>query len=152
MHLCQKDYDLFVQNVLGHICNLFPLKLANTEKNIILEGDAKTCFDFLNSKSFIGWNVFNILNNVLEIGFSFLFCAFNWVRREANGVAHALAKFVSPLRDLLCVVPLPPFQDQSRLAGIMMFLFHFSNEVIQQQKKKPCFPSICFSFYYLYKN
>ena len=58
----------------------------------------KKCFDFLNSKSFVGWNVSNILNNVQEVGSSFLSCTFNWVRREVNGVAHALTKFASPLR------------------------------------------------------
>ena len=62
----------------------------------------KKCFDFLNSKSFVGWNVSNILNNVQEVGSSFLSCTFNWVRREVNGVAHALAKFASPLRSSLC--------------------------------------------------
>ena len=72
---------------------LWTLKLVNVEKynDIIMEGDAKTCFDFLNSKSF-GWKVSNVLNNVLKVGISFHSCTFDWVRREANGVAHAFGK------------------------------------------------------------
>jgi hypothetical protein len=34
------------------------------------------------------------LVNILLLSSSFLSCSFNWVRREANGIAHALAKFI----------------------------------------------------------
>ncbi len=47
-------------------------------------------------------NACNVLNNALELGKSFHSCTFNWVRREANGVAHAMAKFASPSRSSFC--------------------------------------------------
>ena len=83
---------------------LWALKLALTEKfnKIIVVGDAKACFDFLNTGTSTCWTVCNVLYNALEIGKSFQSCTFGWVRREANGVAHAIAKFASPLRSSFC--------------------------------------------------
>jgi hypothetical protein len=37
----------------------------------------------------ISWSIAVLISNILLLNSSF-----NWVRREANGVAHALAKFV----------------------------------------------------------
>ena len=44
--------------------------------NIIMEGDAKPCFDFLSTRTSTYWIVHNFLNNVLELGKSFHSCTF----------------------------------------------------------------------------
>jgi hypothetical protein len=43
-----------------------------------------------------GWNNYTLCNDTLALASEFVFCNFCWVKREANNVAHTLAKFVPP--------------------------------------------------------
>jgi ribonuclease HI len=77
---------------------LWALELTNSEKFpcIIVEGDSKICCDALNNKdSEAAWCVSSVLFNILECKNSFSSCSSVWIRREANEVAHAMAKFAS---------------------------------------------------------
>jgi hypothetical protein len=48
-------------------------------------------------------NVSNIISNISSLSMNFSACSFVWVRREANEVAYALAKYPpSPLVSLFC--------------------------------------------------
>ncbi len=80
---------------------LWALELANYEKFpcIIVEGDSKICCDALNNMdSELAWCVYSVLFNILECRKSFSSCSFVWIRREANEVARAMAKFASQSR------------------------------------------------------
>ena len=80
-----------------------------------MEGDAKICFDVLNGNVVESlWSVSSLCRDIKFLGQSFSSCLFNWVFREANFVAHSLAKFatqgsIGSLCD--CNSILPPVQD-----------------------------------------
>ena len=67
---------------------------------VILNGHLnKICYDALNSRdSEAAWCVSNVLFNILECRKSFSSCTFVWISREANEVAHSMAKFASQSR------------------------------------------------------
>jgi hypothetical protein len=76
---------------------LWALELAMTEKSkkIIVEGDSKICIDAIDGdQNDVEWSVTAIINNIVSLRSSFNSCLFSWVRREANVVAHTLAKHV----------------------------------------------------------
>ena len=80
---------------------LWALKLTNSKKFpcIIVEGDSKICCYALNNRdSEVAWCVSSVLFNILECRKSFSSCSFVWIRREANEVARAMAKFASQSR------------------------------------------------------
>ena len=61
--------------------------------HIILEGDAKSCFDPLTSENISqAWTISNVVNNVLCLKHLFSVCRFCWVKRDCNAAAHAAAK------------------------------------------------------------
>jgi ribonuclease HI len=75
---------------------LWAFELAAKEKyeRIVVEGDAKCCFEALNGEpSNVNWNINSIICNILSFRSLFLSCNFVWVRREANGVAHTMAEY-----------------------------------------------------------
>uniref|UniRef100_A0A2N9GTN8 Reverse transcriptase domain-containing protein n=1 Tax=Fagus sylvatica TaxID=28930 RepID=A0A2N9GTN8_FAGSY len=84
---------------------LWALKLAAEESflHILVEGDSKISFDAIQGESTVPWSISSIVSNVIELRKVFVSCDFCWVGREANFVAHSLAKFAisSPL-DLSC--------------------------------------------------
>ena len=74
---------------------LWGVQLAGEEgwNRIILEGDAKSCFDPLTSEDISPtWTISNVINNVLCLKHLFLVCRFCWVKRDCNAAAHATAK------------------------------------------------------------
>jgi hypothetical protein len=77
---------------------LWVLELAVKEKyeRIVVEGDAKGCFDALNGDpSNVNWTKDSIICNILTFISLFLSCNFIWMRREANGIVHSMTKYVS---------------------------------------------------------
>ncbi len=85
---------------------LWALELALMEDfhHIVIEGDAKLCFDAIGDKSVTPWSIGSLIDNIGERSKLFFSCSFCWVRREANFVAHAIAKFASAFSSLS-----PPF-------------------------------------------
>ena len=60
----------------------------------IFEGDAKSCFDAVNSPDLPSpWIIRTSTENILALHFSFLFCSFVCVRRACNSAAHNIVKF-----------------------------------------------------------
>ena len=60
---------------------------------ILVDGDSKISFDAIQGESTVPWFISNIVSNVIELRKVFVSCDFCWVGREANFVAHSLAKF-----------------------------------------------------------
>jgi ribonuclease HI len=68
-------------------------------KHVIIEGDSKICIDALNGNlNTVNWSISSLICNISELCKYFSSCSFFWTRREANGVAHSLAKAASSLR------------------------------------------------------
>jgi ribonuclease HI len=77
---------------------LLAIQIAKEEdfKHIIVEGDAKICFDVLNGNVVESlWSISSLCRDIKFLGQSFTSCLFNWVYREANSVARSLAKFAA---------------------------------------------------------
>ena len=75
---------------------LWATQLAAKEgwNQVIFEGDAKACFDAVNSPDLSPpWAIKTTTDNILSVRSSFMFSAFNWVRRSCNCLAHHVAKF-----------------------------------------------------------
>ena len=66
--------------------------------NIVIEGDAKVCFDAIADNSPAPWAISTLITNIIEPSRSFMSCCFCWIRRGANDTAHTLAKFASHSR------------------------------------------------------
>jgi hypothetical protein len=79
---------------------LWALKLAVEETflRILVEGDAKICFDAIQGESFVPWSISSIVSNINEFRKAFVFCDFCWVGREANFVNHSLTSDLFPLK------------------------------------------------------
>ena len=77
---------------------LWAIQIAKEEdfKDIIVERDAKIYFDVLkgNVRESL-WSILSLCRDIKFIGQSFSSCMFNWVFREANSIAHSLAKFAA---------------------------------------------------------
>ena len=72
-------------------------KAANFE-SVCIESDAKVCIDALSGPTIeIPWKIRALALQSLHLASCFSFCSFNWVRRNANQVAHAAAKVASSL-------------------------------------------------------
>ena len=81
---------------------VWALELAMEEgfENIIVESDAKICVDALNCPiDESPWKIHALSTHSLDLAlnFSASACVFLWVRRDANQMAHALAKVASSL-------------------------------------------------------
>ncbi len=77
---------------------MWALELAISEhfQNIIVKSNSKICIDALSDDSCnVFWNVVALISNIRGLSSLFNSSFFNWVSREANEVAHTLAKFVS---------------------------------------------------------
>ena len=102
-------------------------KAANFE-SICIESDAEVCIDALSGPTIeIPWKIHALALQSLHLASCFSFCSFNWVRRNANQVAHAAAKVASSLSPpFICNLnSLPPSVDE---AGIEIFCLLF-NEI-----------------------
>ncbi|KAK9995900.1 hypothetical protein SO802_020586 [Lithocarpus litseifolius] len=63
-------------------------------KSVILEGDAKNCFDpLINPDLSPEWHTHNIICNIHSLAIAFDSVNFRWVRRTCNSTAHEAAKF-----------------------------------------------------------
>ena len=74
---------------------LWAIQLAKVEKwpQIVIEGDAKNCFDPLSSSPTApDWSISNTVSSILSLREFFLNCIFNWVKRECNSATHAATK------------------------------------------------------------
>ena len=70
------------------------LALSENQQHIIIEGDAKSCFNTLTiSELQPDWSIATIISNVLDLRNFFLNCNFRWVRRCCNTAAHEAAKY-----------------------------------------------------------
>jgi hypothetical protein len=77
---------------------LWALKLVrdNHFYAVVVESDAKVCIEALTvDSSTTSWKIHSLVANINFLALEFSSCVFCWVRRDANGVAHALAKFAS---------------------------------------------------------
>ena len=76
---------------------LWAIQVAKVENwsSIIIESDSKMCVDaILQDPPDSLWKIAVLCDNVKTLAAEFRFCCFNWVKREANMVAHTLAKAV----------------------------------------------------------
>ncbi|XP_075675255.1 uncharacterized protein LOC142644554 [Castanea sativa] len=72
------------------------IQLAQKEnwQHIIIEGDAKSCFDPLTIPNLQPhWSIATTISNILDLSNFFLNCKFSWVRRCCNNAAHVAAKY-----------------------------------------------------------
>ena len=68
-----------------------------------MEGDAKICFDALNGNEDCNhWKIDFICSDSKMLSFLFISHCFFWVRREANNVAHVMAKFALVQNHAFC--------------------------------------------------
>ena len=73
------------------------LVLANQESflKVTVESDAKVCINaLLGVPDEANWNISNLCTDIQHLALDFVNCVFVWIKREANMVAHELAKFV----------------------------------------------------------
>jgi ribonuclease HI len=74
---------------------LWVLEIARALRmdDIVIEGDAKICIEaFHNTATFTPWKIQSLISNAQTLSLNFSFVAICWVKREANMVAHSLAK------------------------------------------------------------
>ena len=87
--------DLCFVEAAALLCAL-ELARDNHFPKIMVEGDAKICIEAISASSnTIPWKIFSIVANIKFLALAFSACSFCWVHRDANGVAHALAKYAS---------------------------------------------------------
>jgi ribonuclease HI len=80
-------------------------------KSISVESDSKLCIDALSSPiAECPWKIHAQISLSLDLASHFNLCTFLWARRDANQVAHVLAKVALSLCHPLCCnsVSLPP--------------------------------------------
>ena len=80
---------------------LWAMELATVEGfgKVTIESDAKVCIDeLLSSEASSNWKISALIGQSLALVSRFSFCDFQWVRRDANLAAHALAKVAFSLR------------------------------------------------------
>ena len=76
---------------------LWVLQLAKSEntKRIVVEGDAKNCFDAIKDGwTHAAWPIQTLICDILDLGKSFVSCNFNWVRIELSQVCCFLLVFI----------------------------------------------------------
>ena len=62
-------------------------------EHICIESNAKICVDALTAPIDVcPWKIVSLTSLSLELALRFTHCVFHWVRRDANHVAHVLAK------------------------------------------------------------
>ena len=78
---------------------LWAIQVAKKENwgNICVESYSKICVDYLlQANSVSSWNIEVLCGDAMSLAAEFNFCSFCWVKREANMIAHTLAKLVTP--------------------------------------------------------
>jgi ribonuclease HI len=102
---------------------LWAMELAIVEGfgKVTIESDAKVCIDELSSsEASSNWKISTLIGQSLALVSRFSFCDFQWVRRDANQAAHALAKVVFSLRLPFCcnLDNLPPSLKEAWLRDL----------------------------------
>jgi ribonuclease HI len=105
---------------------LWAIQLAKLEdfQNVIVESDSKIPVDCMNGiQAEANWKIAAIVSDVNFLSLDFVSCCFSWVKREANMVAHALAKFaVSFNSGFSCNVTSLPSPVREAWQGDMLFV------------------------------
>jgi ribonuclease HI len=89
------------------------LTLAKEEcfSNIIVENDSLCCIDAINGSNLNApWEISAICFDISNLALDFVSSIFSWVKREANALAHELAKFAVSASSPFCcnALSLPP--------------------------------------------
>ena len=88
------------------------IELASLEdyQNFMVESDAKVCIEaILGAPQNTSWKINTLCFDINCLAHNFSSCKFAWIMREANMVAHELAKIVpSPHLFICCLETLPP--------------------------------------------
>jgi hypothetical protein len=88
------------------------IELASLEdyQNFMVESDAKVCIEaILGAPQNTSWKINTLCFDINCLAYNFSSCKFAWIMREANMVAHELAKIVpSPHLFICCLETLPP--------------------------------------------
>jgi hypothetical protein len=91
---------------------LWAFQVAELHKfPLIIESDAKVCIDVLSNVQLdFPWAIVSYYHDIIYFSRKFASCAFNWVRRGANSVAHNLAEYATLSKSFaFCNIdPLPP--------------------------------------------
>ena len=77
---------------------LWAVQIEKSEnfQSVIIKGDAKVCFDAINGDlEKCSWAIAFQCNDMVVLSKKFESCTFCWIKRDANFVAHSLAKFAS---------------------------------------------------------
>ena len=91
-----REHITFAHPTKPKLLPSYGLQLAKIERwsHIIVEGDAKSCFDSLASPaSTPDFSICYIISNILCFRQFIAGCIFLWVKRDCNLAAHAAAKF-----------------------------------------------------------
>ncbi len=94
--------------------------------DIMVESDAKVCIDaFLGTTDYIPWKIQTLISNTRTLSLLFSSISVCWVSREANMVAHCLAKVAAPqAMSLLCNSSnLPPSVYEAWLRDMSFLAF-----------------------------
>jgi len=72
---------------------IFAIRTAQQHglRHVILEGDSLSLISKLEKKQRLAADIGLLVDEILNLSHNFNFCAFNFVRRDGNKVAHALA-------------------------------------------------------------
>uniref|UniRef100_A0A2N9IL60 RNase H type-1 domain-containing protein n=1 Tax=Fagus sylvatica TaxID=28930 RepID=A0A2N9IL60_FAGSY len=102
------------------------LELASLEKfrDIIIESDAKPCIDaLLGDPQESLWKISSVCFDIHRLALKFVSCSFVWAKREANEVAHELAKLATPFpRPFICFQEtLPPSVMEAWQRDVLSF-------------------------------
>uniref|UniRef100_A0A2N9IBA6 GPI mannosyltransferase I n=1 Tax=Fagus sylvatica TaxID=28930 RepID=A0A2N9IBA6_FAGSY len=102
---------------------LWAIQVAKVENwsSIIIESDSKMCVDaILQDPPDSLWKIAVLCDNVKTLAAEFRFCCFNWVKREANMVAHTFAKAVPQANLPVILFPnnLPTAVEESQMATV----------------------------------
>ena len=103
---------------------LWAIQLAQSKnfQRILVESDSKVCVDaVLDVNGSVNWDIFSLCNDTKTLALDFVSYSFVWVRREANMVAHIMAKFFPPHS-----LPITCFVDNLPAPNIEAWLRDFS--------------------------
>ena len=90
-----RSYDAVVAEAEAILWGVQIAKSKNFH-SVIIEGDAKICFDIINGDlEKCSWAIAFRCNDMVVLRKKFVSCNFCWIKKDANFVTHFLAKFAS---------------------------------------------------------
>ena len=79
-------------------------QLCNDHSHIIIERDAKRCFDPLSVEDVIpNWSIANLVYGILNFKIGFVQCCFRWVKRKSNSATNVTAKLSLATSESFCL-------------------------------------------------